>query len=178
MGAQGEALEPASHPIAACRSAPSPAASSALPVAPGRPPGLWLSPLGAPYCSWEISRSQQGPLHPPALRHTLTPGLSHQAQWSKGHSRLWPAHGLLTPLPETPLLPSLSIQSSLVLENFAIRWPLSGSLPCVWLELPVCSPTLVSVFKTPQQACQTPVGSCRPLRLTGAAAFPPSGPDA
>lgn len=178
MGAQGEALEPASQPIAACRSAPSPAASSALPVAPGRPPGLWLSPLQGSLSLTGSLKESARPPPPPALRHTLTLGLSHQAQWSKGHSRLWPAHGLLTPLPKTPLLPSLSIQSSLVLENLATRWPLSGSLPCVWLELPVCSPTLVSVFKIPQQACQTPVGSCRPLRLTGAAAFPPSGPDA
>ena len=73
----------------------------------------------------------------------------------KGHSRLWPPRGLLTLLYETPLLPSLSTQSSLVLENVATTWPLSGSLPCVWLELPVCSPILAHVsIKTPQQACE------------------------
>lgn len=88
MGAQGEALEPASHPIAACRSAPSPAASSALPVAPGRPPGLWLSPLQGSLSLTGSLKESARPPPPPALRHTLTPGLSHQAQWSKGHSRL------------------------------------------------------------------------------------------
>lgn len=41
VGDQGEALlEPASHPPA-----PGPVASSALPVALGRPPSLWLSPF-------------------------------------------------------------------------------------------------------------------------------------
>lgn len=111
------------------------------------PPGL---PITHGRRSQESARPPPTPspqTHPdPRPAHTRPPG-------SKGHSRLWPPRGLLTPLPGTPLLPSLSTQSSLVLENVATTWP-EGSLPCIWLDS-LCAPQhLHTSVKTPQQDCE------------------------